>query len=118
MEVKDSKYVVVATYDLSNHMKIPIQKRNSPPTSSNYLFHARFRVLSALLTPIKLRIYNCSYRHHCKSVVHSGSIIDIVIPKNLSSFYIVLWFIVELHHDLLLKVDIITLTPGNSLHYC
>ena len=81
MEVKQSTYDVSATYDLPNYMKIPTQKKNSPTTSSNGSFNARFSVLSALLTPITLRIYNWSYRHHCESVVHSGSMIDIVIPK-------------------------------------
>ena len=39
-------------------------------------------MISTLLTPIKLRIYNCSHRHHCESVVHRGSMIDIIITTN------------------------------------
>ena len=113
MEVQDSKYDVSPTYDLSNYMKVPTLKRNSPLTSSNCSFHTRFSVLSALLTPIKLRMYNCSHRHHCESVVHSGSMIDIIIPKIISSLYVVRWFIVEFHYGLL-KVDTITLTQGLS----
>ena len=82
MEVQDSKYDVSAAYDLLNHMKIPSQKKKtSPPISSNGSFHAQFIVLSALLTPIKLRKDNCSHRRHCESVVHSGYMIDIVILK-------------------------------------
>ena len=80
-EAKPSTYDVSATYDLSNHMKIPTHERNSPPTSSNGSFHALFSVLSVLLTHFKLRICNCSHRHHCESVVHSKSMIDIVISK-------------------------------------
>ena len=82
MEVKPSTCDVSVTYDLSNHMKPPTHKRTSPPTSSIGSFHARFSVLSALLTSIKLRIHNCLHRHHCESVVHSGSMIDIVISNN------------------------------------
>ena len=37
--------------------------------------------------------------------------IDIIIPKILSLIYTVRWLIMKLHHGLL-KVDIITLTPG------
>ena len=81
MAVQDSKYDVSATYDLSNHMKVLTFKRNSHSTLSNGSFHARFSVLSTLLRPIKLKIYNCSHRHHCASVVHSGSMIDIIISK-------------------------------------
>ena len=76
MEVQDSKYDVSATYDLLNHLKVLTLKRNNHST-----LHARFSVLSALLTSVKLRIYNCLHRHHCESVVHSGSMIDIIIPK-------------------------------------
>ena len=86
-EVKPSTCDVLATYDLSNHIKIPTHKRKYPPTSSIDSFHARFSVLSALLTPNKLRIYNYSHRHRCKSVVHSGSMIDITIP---TKYFIVL----------------------------
>ena len=62
-------------------MKIPTKKKNCPPTSSNGSFRVQFSVLSTLLTPIKLRKYNCSHRHHCESLVHNGSMIDIAIPK-------------------------------------
>ena len=81
MAVQDSKYDVSATYDLLNHLKVLTLKRNNHSTSSNGSLHTRFSVLSALLTSVKLRIYNCLHRHHCESVVHSGSMIDIIIPK-------------------------------------
>ena len=45
-------------------------------------------MISTLLTSIKLRINNCSHRHHCESVIHRGSMIDIIIPTN---------FIIVLH---------------------
>ena len=57
-------------------------RRNKESTSTVESLHGQFSVLSALLTPFKLKIYNYSHRHHCESVVHSGSIIDIIIPKN------------------------------------
>ena len=109
MEVQDSKYDVSVTYDLSNHLKVPTLKRNNQSTSLNGPFHARFSVSSALLTPVKLRIYNCSNHHHCESVVYNGSMIDILIPKILSLLYIVRLFIVKLNHGFL-KVDTTTLT--------
>ena len=114
MEVQDSKYDVSVTYDLSNHVKVTTLKRNNKSTSSNGSFHARFSVLSTLLTPVNLRIYNCSHYHHYESVAHSGSMIDITIPNNISLFYIVCLFIVGIHHGLL-KVDTITLTQCRSL---
>ena len=113
MEIQDSKYDISVTYDLSNHLKVPTLKRNNQSTSSNGFFHARFSVLSALWTPVKLRICNYSYRHHCESVVHSISMIDIIIPKKLSLVYIVRLFIVGLRHGLL-KVDTTTLTQSLS----
>ena len=109
MEVKESKYDVSVTYDLSNYLKVPTMKRNNQSTSSNRSYHAQLSVLSALLNPVKLRIYNCSHCHHCESVAHSRSMIDIIILKIISLFYIVCLFIVELHHSLL-KVDTTTQT--------
>ena len=111
MEVQETKYDISVTYDLSNHLKVPSLKNNNQLTSSNGSFHVRFSVLSALFRPGKLGLYICSYRHHCESVVHSRLMIDIIIPKMLSLFYIMHWFIVELHLGLL-KVDTATLTLG------
>ena len=62
-------------------------KRNNQSTSSNGSFHTRSSILSELLTSVKLMIYSCSRHHHCKSVVHSGSMIDIIIRKK---YFIVL----------------------------
>ena len=76
------------SYDLCNHVKIRIIKQASsksktiPNTSSTLTFHGRFSVISTLLTPINLRIHNFLHRHHCESVVHRGSMIDIIIPTN------------------------------------
>ena len=88
--VKNNKnnYDMSLPYDLCNHVNVPITKPASkkskilPNTSSTLTFHERFSVISTLLTPIKLRIYNCSHRRHCESVVHRGSMIDIIIPTN------------------------------------
>ena len=84
----ENNYDMSLSYDLCNHVNVPITKPASkksktlPNTSSTLTFHERFSVISTLLTPIKLRIYNCSHRHHCESVVHRGSMIDIIIPTN------------------------------------
>ena len=64
MEVQDSKYDDSVTYGLSNYLKVPTLKRNNQSTSSNRYSHARFSVLSALLTVVKLKIYKCTHRHH------------------------------------------------------
>ena len=83
----ENNYDMSLSYDLCNHVKVPITKPASsksntlPNTSSTLTFHGRFSVISTLLTPIKLRIYNYSHRHHCESVVHRGSMIGIIIPK-------------------------------------
>ena len=84
----ENNYDVSLSQDLCNHVKGPITKQASsksktiPNTSSTLTFHGRFSVISTLLTPIKVRIYNCSHRHHCESVVHRGSMIDIIISTN------------------------------------
>ena len=54
---KDKSYDITQTYDLLNRTTVPAEKT----TSSVNKFHGRFSVLSALLTPIKLKVYNCSY---------------------------------------------------------
>ena len=69
IEVQESKYDVSVTYDLLNHLKAPTMKRNNQPTLSNESYHTRFSVLSTLSIPVKLRIYNCSHRHYCESLV-------------------------------------------------
>ena len=84
----DNNYDMSLSYDLCNHVQVLITKPASkksktlPNTSSTLTFHGRFSVISTLLTPIKLRIYNCSHIHRCESVVHRGSMIDIIIPTN------------------------------------
>ena len=45
-------------------------------------FHGGFSVSSALMTQFKLKIYNCSYRHHYESIVYNGSMIEIIVPAN------------------------------------
>ena len=59
-----------------------IEKRRTYTTSSVNTFHGKLSVLNALLTPIKLKLYNCSHRYHGKAKVHSGSMIEIIIPQN------------------------------------
>ena len=84
----ENNYDMSLSYDLCNHVKAPITKQASsksktiPNTSSILTFHGRFSVIRTLLTPIKLRIYNCSHRYHYESGVHRGSMIDIIIPTN------------------------------------
>ena len=88
-----SNYDMSLSYQLCNHVKVPVPKstskksNSSPSTSSTTHFHGRFSVISTLLTPIKLRVYNCSHRHHCESIVHQRSMIDNI---NQINFFIVL----------------------------
>ena len=72
------------SYDLINHQKGPISKRaKSNNTTSNIKkFHARFRVLSALRSAIKLKIWSCSHRHYSKRTVHRGLMIKVIIPED------------------------------------
>ena len=79
---KDKIYDITKTYDLLNNTKVSIEKRRANTTSSVNTFHGRLSVLNALLTPIKLKLYNCSHRYHGKAKVHSGSMIEIIIPQN------------------------------------
>ena len=39
-------------------------------------------MINNLLTPLKLKIYNYSHRHHYESVVHRGSMIYIIVSTN------------------------------------
>ena len=84
LENNKSNYDMSLTYCLSNHVEVPVPKSTSKTTSTSSTtnFHGRFSVISTILTPIKLRVYNCSHRHHCESVVHQGSMIGIIIPIN------------------------------------
>ena len=73
LENNRSNYDMSLSYHLCNHVKVPVPKSTSKTTttSSTTNFHGSFSVISnTLLTPIKLRVYNCSHRHHCESVVH------------------------------------------------
>ena len=79
---KDKIYDITKTYDLLNNTKVSIEKRRANTTSSVNTFHGRLSVLNALLTPIKLKLYNCSHRYHGKAKLHSGSMIEIIIPQN------------------------------------
>ena len=45
-------------------------------------FHGRFSVLNILRSPFKLKIFNCSHRHHSELAVHQDSMIEVVIPEN------------------------------------
>ena len=70
-------------YDLSNHQKAPLIKRGKNNTTSNVKdFHARFSLLSALRSPIKLKLWNCSHRHHSEKNIHRRSIIEVIIPED------------------------------------
>ena len=67
---------------MSNYSKVPVTKRIENSTSKDTSFHGRFSVLSALMTPLKLKIYNFSHQHYYESIDHNGSIIEIIIPVN------------------------------------
>ena len=75
----DKIYDVTKKYDLLNHTKVPIEKKYENTTLLVNTCHEKCNVLSMLLTPIKLKVYNCSHRHHRESKVHSGSTIKIII---------------------------------------
>ena len=75
---------VYDSYDLSNHLKVPLTNKGKNKHSTNNVkdFHARFSVLSALRSPIKLKLWNCSHRHHFEKIVHRGSMIEVIIPED------------------------------------
>ena len=79
---KGKTYDITQTYDVLNHTIAPVEKRHEKTTSSVNILYGRFSVLSTLLTPIKLNVYNCSHRYHGESKVHSGPMIEIIIPQN------------------------------------
>ena len=78
----DKECDVSKKYDLSNHAKAPVKGRNKFTISIITSFHGRFSVLSALMTLFKLKIYNYSHRHYCKSIICHDSMVNIVIPVN------------------------------------
>ena len=57
---KDLSKDVNDSHDLSNHLKVPQTKRGKHQNATNNVkdFHARFSVLSALMSPIKLKLWN------------------------------------------------------------
>ena len=63
---KDLSKDINDSYDLSNHLKVPQTKRGKNKNSTNNVkdFHVRFSVLSALRSPIKFKLWNCSHRQH------------------------------------------------------
>ena len=66
---KDISKNVNKPYDLTTHQKVPVSKRAKNNTTSNVRdFHARFSALSALRNPIKLKLWNCSHRHHSEKL--------------------------------------------------
>ena len=81
---KDLSKDVNDAYDLSNHMKVSQTKRgkNKKSTINVKDFHARFSVLSTLRSPIKLKLWNCSHRHHFEKNVHRGSMIKVIMPED------------------------------------
>ena len=60
---KDLSKDVNNSCNLSNHLKVPQTKRGKNNSTSNVkYFHARFSILSALRSPIKLKLWNYSHR--------------------------------------------------------
>ena len=68
--------------DLSNHIKVPTKRRGDKYSSNIEGFHGRFSVISALRSPLKLKIFNYSHRYSIESIVRQGSAIDVIIPEN------------------------------------
>ena len=81
---RDLIYMILFYWsDLSNHSKVSLPKRGKTNSTNNVkAFHARFSVLSALRSPIKLKLWNCSHRHHFEKIVHRGSMIEVIIPED------------------------------------
>ena len=86
-KIKTTQFNISKTCDLSNHTKVPVTKRNITTTPHVDSFNGRFSVLSVLLTPLKLKIYNCSHRHHCESMIHNGSMMEIIISVNFIYYF-------------------------------
>ena len=59
-----------------------LKRENVTTISQVDSFHGSFRVLSTLLTQFMLKICNCSHRRHCESMVHIGSMMEIIILVN------------------------------------
>ena len=78
------------TYDLSNHIKVPTKKRKDKHAGNIKMFHGRFNVFSDLISPFKLKIFNCSHRHSSESTVHQGSLLEVIIPDNCLWWNIIL----------------------------
>ena len=74
-------------YDLSNHIKVPTRKRNNKHSGNIKTYHGRFSVLSALRSPSKVKIVNCSHLHSLESTVHEGSAIEVIIPENCFNMF-------------------------------
>ena len=74
---KDLYKELTNSYDLSNHLKVPQTKTGKNKNSTNNIkdLHAIFSVLSALRSPIKLKLWNCSHRNHFETN-HSSRIND------------------------------------------
>ena len=81
IKANDQNYDVPMSYNLSNHKKAPVKRRNQESILIIESFHGRISVLSALFTQSKLKIYNYLNWHYCESVVHSGLMIEIIILK-------------------------------------
>ena len=104
---KDLSKDVKESYDLSNHLKVPQTKRGKNKNATNNVkyFHARFSVLSALRSPIKLKLWNCSHRHHFEKNVHRGSMIEVIFLKIVLFCLVIVLYIVVYHHGSLIEVN-------------
>ena len=69
-------------YDLLNHIKVSTKKKKVKHSGNIETFHGRFNVLSALRSPFKLKIFNCSHHNSSESTVYQGSAIEVIIPDN------------------------------------
>ena len=67
---------------LSNHIKVPTKRKGDNHSSYFLKLHGRFRVISALRSPFKLKIFNYSHRHSIEFIVHQGSAIEVMISEN------------------------------------
>ena len=90
-------YLIILKYQL---------KKGTTTMSNINNFHGRFSVLSAIRSPFKLKIYNCSHHHHLESTVQKGPMIEVIIPDFFSQCFIVIMFTMEHYRGSSVKVDV------------
>lgn len=79
--------MIYSASDLSNPFKAPRKKIRVLTSRNIHYFNGRFNIISALRSPFKLIISNCSHRHRSELIVHRGSIVEVIIPENCFTMF-------------------------------